>query len=567
VTGEELALLSRTVVHLQPSQVAHRARLRTQRAALRRWPRLGQRLLASAGPVAAGGWPTGFTPLDAIAPQRWPNLAALASGRITLLGVTRKLDKPARWQHSDAPLLWRYHLHYWDWAWGLAAEANRGAARSVFARLWRSWQESCDFGRGDAWLPYPAALRAWSWCGLHRDLVAGSDIEPEFLRQIAAHAGFLRRHLEADVGGNHLVKDLKALAGLGVFLRDERLLGRSLSRLTTQLAVQIVPDGGHYERAPAYHCQVLADLIDVADLVTATGRRPGPELILAIARMRRWLGDVLSPDGTVPLLNDGYPVPDALLAALRPTRAPDAPLMTLPDTGLIRAATGGWHLIADVGAPCPDELPAHAHADTLGCLLHVDGAPLLTDTGTSTYTAGPVRSYERSTAAHNTAELDGADSTEVWGAFRAGRRARVRVTTARGEAGVIVAEAAHDGYRRLPGRPVHRRRWSLARAGLQVDDEITGGRRHEIAIRWHLAPGATVYPQDDGAVVSTTAGDVAVQVAASCAFELGVEASMVATGFLRTIVAPVLICRIDSVLPMRISTRWQRLPRETRRAM
>ena len=215
MTGEELALLGRTAVHLQPSQVAHRARLRTQRAALRRWPQLGQRLLASVSPVAADGWPTSFTPLDAIAPQRWPSLAELASGRIRLLGIARELGEPARWQHADAPLLWRYHLHYWDWAWGLAAEADRGAARSVFTRLWRSWQESCGFGRGDAWLPYPAALRAWSWCGLYRDLVAGSDLEPEFLREVAAHAGFLRRHLETDVGGNHLIKDLKALAGLG----------------------------------------------------------------------------------------------------------------------------------------------------------------------------------------------------------------------------------------------------------------------------------------------------------------------------------------------------------------
>lgn len=42
-------------------------------------------------------------------------------------------------------------------------------------------------------------------------------------------------------GGNHLIKDLKALAGLGVFLLDARLLDRSLGRLTAQLAVQILP--------------------------------------------------------------------------------------------------------------------------------------------------------------------------------------------------------------------------------------------------------------------------------------------------------------------------------------
>jgi uncharacterized heparinase superfamily protein len=558
MNGQELALLGRTAVYLRPSQVAHRARLRTQRAALHRWPQLGQRLLASAGPVAAGGWPTSFTPLDATAPQRWPGLAQLVSGRITLLGVIRDLGGPDPWQHADAPQLWRYHLHYWDWAWGLAAEADRGAARGVFALLWKSWQASSAFGRGDAWLPYPTALRAWSWCGLYRDLVAGSDLEPEFLREIAAHAGFLRRHLESDVGGNHLIKGLKAMAGLGVFLRDERLLARALDRLTAQLAVQVLPDGGHYERAPAYHCQVLGDLIDVSNLLSAAGRAPAPRLALAIAQMRRWLGAALAPDGTVPLLNDGYPVPGAVVAALQPEPMPGAPLVTLPDTGLIRAAVGGWHLIADVGAPCPDELPAHAHADTLACLLHVDGTPLLIDTATSTYTAGQVRNYERSTAAHNTAEIDGADSTEVWAAFRAGRRARVHGTAADGGAARVTAEAAHDGYRRLPGRPVHRRRWTLTSAGLTVDDEVTGGRRHEVVIRWHLAPGAAVHLQADEAVVSTAAGDFPVSVSSPGPVRLGVEPGMVATGFHATSVAPVLTCRIDAGLPARVSTCWRR---------
>jgi uncharacterized heparinase superfamily protein len=561
-------LLSRTAAHLQPAQVAHRARLRIQRAALRHWPGLGHRLLAGATPAAAPGWPTGFTPLDALAPQRWPGLAELNSDMITLLGLTRELGDPARWQHADAPQLWRFHLHYWDWAWGLVAETDRGTARNVFARLWQSWHSACGFGRGDAWLPYPTALRAWSWCGLYRHLVAGSALEPCFLREVVAHAGFLRRHLESDVGGNHLIKDLKALAGLGVFLGDERLLRRALRRLDPQVDAQILPDGGHYERAPAYHCQVLADLIDVADLLSASGRTPGPGLTGAIARMRRWLGAVLAPDGAVPLLNDGYPVLHELLAALRPDPPPVTPLVVLPDSGLIRATAGSWHLIADVGAPCPDELPAHAHADTLGCLLYVDGAPLLADTGTSTYAAGAVRNYERSTAAHNTAELDGADSTEVWAAFRAGRRARVRdVTASQDDGGGVTAEAAHDGYRRLPGRPTHRRGWRLTDEGLRVDDEVIGDGHHTVAIRWHLAPGSAVQLRGDGAEVTTaTSGEFAVRVGASCAFRINVETGMVATGFQRTTVTPVLTCRADSALPVRISTRWRRSPGQSGRS-
>jgi uncharacterized heparinase superfamily protein len=583
VTGEELTQLGRTAAHLRPAQVAHRARLRAQRTALRHWPQTSQRLLAGSGPVsaAAPGWPPGFAPLDATAlnvtaPRHWPDLPQLRAGQIQLLGITRRLGEapgwfrtgadqagwPADWRQADAPQLWRFHLHYWDWAWGLAAEPDRAAARDMFALLWRSWQTSSTFGRGDAWLPYPAALRAWSWCGLHRDLVAGSGLEEEFRREVAAHAGFLRRHLESDVGGNHLIKNLKALAGLGIFLGDDALLRRALRLLTSQLAVQVLADGGHYERAPAYHCQVLADLIDLADLLSASGRPPAPALTLAIARMRRWLGAVLAPDGGVPLLNDGYPVPGALVAALRPRPAPDVPLLVLADTGLIRAAVGEWHLLADVGAPCPDELPAHAHADTLSCLVHVGGMPLLVDTGTSTYTAGPVRSYERSTAAHNTLEIDGANSTEVWGAFRAGRRARVYGPVARAEAGEVTARAAHDGYRHLRGRPCHRRRWSLTSDGLQVDDEVTGDGRHKVIVRWHLAQGSRVRLEQDRASVTTTAGKFEVAVTATTKLWLEVESAPIAIGFLHTAAAPVLTCRLDTILPARLSTSWRRISGE-----
>ena len=558
--ANELALLARTAVHLQPGQVADRVRLRAQRAALRRWPRAGRRLLAGPDPCDAVGWPATFWPVDARTPGRWPRLAELGAGKIQLLGVTRDLGDPADWDQADAPQLWRFHLQYWDWAWGLAADLDNVAARTVFAWLWRSWRTAVTFGSGDAWLPYPTALRAWSWCGLHRDLIAGSELEDFFVGELAVHAGYLRRHLESDIGGNHLIKDLKALVGLAIFFGDDRMLSQAIRRLTAQLVVQVLPDGGHYERAPAYHCQVLADLVDVTDLLESADREAGSEIILAIARMRRWLGDVLLPGGEAPLINDGYPVAQELIRVLKPGRSANVPLLTLPDTGLARATVGSWHLLADVGAPCPDELPGHAHADTLSCLVHFDGAPILIDVGTSTYAPGAIRDFERSTAAHNTVEVDGADSTEVWGAFRAARRARVHSLKTWADAEVVRIEAAHDGFRSLSGSPSHRRRWSLTASVLQVEDQVTGGGRHTVTVRWHLAPGSAVWLEAGGAVVTTSAGIFAVSIAAAAPLELTVESGPVAVDFMRTTVAPVLTCRTDAVLPVRITTCWRRAP-------
>jgi uncharacterized heparinase superfamily protein len=567
MTANDLTRLVRTAVYLQPGQIGQRARLRAQRAALKKWPSTGRWLLAGPDRSAATGWPSTFTPLDVLLWQRWPGGAALRTGRLHLLGLTRTLAHTggsglsiwtgADWALSGEPLLWRFHAYYWDWAWGLVAEPERSTARDLFATLWRSWRNAVAPGRGMPWHPYPTALRAWSYCGLHRDLVKGSEIEDPFLDDLAAHLGFLRRHLERDVGGNHLIKNLKALIGLAVFFADDVVLERSHGQLARELARQVLDDGGHYERAPAYHCQVLADLIDIVDLLRRAGRYPIPELSETIRRMRRWLGEVLLPGDNVPLLNDGFPVSQELLAAVRPGPPPGGPLLVLPDTGLVRAAVGNWHLLADVGPPCPDELPAHAHADTFGCLVHVAGQPLLVDTGTSTYVAGALRSHERSTAAHNTVEVDGSNSTEVWGAFRAARRARVHDMTATCSATLVTIEAGHDGYRTLPGRPFHRRRWSLTERGLRVDDVVTGRGRHIVMVRWHLPPGAALWLASDSAIVTTPGGKFAVTVTATSLPTLSSGITQLAAGYARKVVAPVLSCRVEATLPVRISPTWQ----------
>ncbi len=433
MTNANFVLLARTAAHLQPSQVTHRARLRAQRAALHRFPPARWWLMSGPDPAAAVGWPDRFRPLDARLWRNWPEFGLLREGRIELLGMTRRLTslaetadpgcdhgdpsdadwaeahwtradwEQADWEQPDAPALWRFHLHYWDWAWRLASEPDRAEARARFAAMWRSWQAKVRAGRGDAWLPYPAALRAWSFCGLHGDLVAGSPVEAAFLSSLSAHAGFLRRHLETrcrrqspdqEPQGARRARGVlrgRAAAALGAGHPD-RSAGRAgaARRRSLRAGARLpLPGAGRPDRrrgaAPG-----------------RPARRPPRSCCRRSPGCAAGWAACWPRTGEVPLLNDGYPVPARCIAALRARAAAGGSAGDLPDTGLVRAAAGGWRLLADVGAPCPEELPAHAHADTLSCLVHVDGVPLLVDTGTSTYAAGAVRGYERSTAAHNT---------------------------------------------------------------------------------------------------------------------------------------------------------------------
>jgi hypothetical protein len=155
-------------------------------------------------------------------------------------------------------------------------------------------------------------------------------------------------------------------------------------------------------------------------------------------------------------------------------------------------------------------------------------------------------------------EVDHCDSTEVWGAFRAGRRARVRAVSAHADAGEVTVEAAHDGYRHLPGRATHHRRWSVRADELRIDDTVTGRGRHHVTVRWHLAPGTGLRLVPGGAVVTLAAGEIDVTVTATSEPVLMAATAQVSVGFGRTVTAPVLACTLHHELPVRISTVWRR---------
>jgi len=485
---DQALLLARTTRNLRARQVLHRGRLRAQR-------------LPSSRPIACAvldhlpirnrqvvGWPDGFTPLDLELSDGHPGPEENASGRFTFLNETRDLGSPVCWETPGAARLWTYHLHYLEWAWSFASHPDQAWARSAFSELWRSWELSAPFGRGDQWSPYVASLRAWALCGVYKPLIDGSDVQPSIDTSLAQHARFLRWHLEYDVGGNHLVKNLKALVGLGVFLGDETLTSIGVQGLERQLGIQVLSDGGHYERSPSYHCQVLGDLLEVAGLLAAAGGPHVGGLTDAIEAMRTWLGLMLLPDGDVPLFNDCVLVGRPRLALLRPGPAACDPLTVLGASGyVVIRPSDRLHLVADVGDPCPPDLPAHAQADCLSFELAVDAWRFIVDPGTSTYAPGHQRAYERSTAAHNTVSVDGADQTEVWAIFRAARLARGRLERAEDDGHTVTVTASHDGYRRLLGSPVHRRTWAVSADRVEISDEILGRGVHRVESRIHFA--------------------------------------------------------------------------------
>jgi hypothetical protein len=336
--------------------------------------------------------------------------AVAGSGTVDLLGLQVSYP-PSDWSLPRQPRLRRFHLHYGD---EILGWARRGEVEAAAAGL-RAWIAGNPPSAGDAWHPYPLSTRVANW------LAAGS-LRPELLDDAVADSLWrqlarLRWTIEHGVLGNHVIRNGKALVLGGAAFEDAGLAAKGMRLLRQEVAEQVLSDGGHYERSPLYHALVLRDLLEVRAVADAAW------LDAPIAAMQRFAAALARPDGLPFPFNDA---PLELAPELALPVVADG-VSTFPDTGYAVLREGEIAVAFDCGAPAPDFLPAHAHADALSFQAWVAGKPVVVDPGTSTYEAGADRDADRGTAAHATVMVDGRDQFELWGAFRTGPLPRVRL--------------------------------------------------------------------------------------------------------------------------------------------
>lgn len=388
------------------------------------------------------------------------------------------------WNDQNKSALWVYNLHYFD---------DLRRAGPLDRRPWHSaliarWIRENPPVEGAGWAPYPTSLRMVNW--IMWDM-AGGELGDEARRSLANQAGWLARNLETHILGNHLFSNLKALVFAGSYFSGEtadRWLALGLERLGRELREQVLPDGGNFELSPMYHAIFLADLLDLVALDRVfPGRLPRSlveDISRTAGRMLGWLAVMTHPDGDPPHFNDcaigiapglaeleAYAVrlDIAQITAGERIEGRGATAIHLAESGYVRLEGSGAVAFCDVAQIGPSYLPGHGHADTLSYELSVGRRRIVVNGGTSCYGTDPIRLHERGTSAHSTVVTE-VDSSEVWGGFRVARRARpMDVEMTRTVDGLSLS-AAHDGYRRLAGKPVHHRTWTMRANQLEIRD-------------------------------------------------------------------------------------------------
>jgi uncharacterized heparinase superfamily protein len=480
-----VARLLRTVRYLKPEQIVNRITRRLAPTRLRLGPPLEPR-------ARLGVW----TPEGG----RSPSMTGPDTFRF--LNQAGRVATASGWNDPAQEKLWLYNLHYFD---DLAAEGAAGRAAWHQALIAR-WIAENPPGHGNGWEPYPLSLRIANW--IKFDL-GGGGLSAGARESLANQARALEGLIEYHLLGNHIFANAKALIFAGAYFEGpeaDRLFGQGVEVLNRELNEQILSDGGHFERSPMYHAIILEDVLDLLALA-----RVFPDRLTAVCgklrerapRMLDWLAAMTHPDGGIAFFNDAAfgiapPTADifhrASLLGLTPPPMPKDGLTVLDPSGYVRMQRGGAVAILDTAPIGPDYLPGHAHADTLSFELSLGGARVIVNGGTSAYGLGPQRERERATASHSTLQIADADSSEVWAGFRVGRRARVFDRVAHQDAEACTVAASHDGYRALPGRPIHRRAWTLTARGLSVVDAVVGGvdGASGAVARFHMHPDVQV---------------------------------------------------------------------------
>ena len=398
------------------------------------------------------------------------------------------------------------------------------------------------------------AIRAFNWLWGYAFFHDAPQVTPAFRRALAgsllAHGRHVRQNLERGADGitsNHYLANLVGLVGLGlgcpIFRESQPWREFALAETFHEIERQVHADGGDYESSIPYHRLVSEMFLAVAILC----RRNDVALPAPFSeRLQRMLDFTLwytKPNGLAPQVGDaddgrlhilaGYQGWDPrdhrhLLATggaffarqdwLRaagpkteesfwllgtpPCVEPPASKSTVgsrafPDSGVYVMREGDLYLLITCGVVGTRGIGNHKHNDLLSFELHVDGQDLIVDPGSYLYTPEPVwRNRFRSTTAHNTVTVDGAEQNRFGGGGLfwlhpdATPRCLAWECTAEGDR--FVGE--HDGYTRLSPSVIHRREFRLDKRTRRIDvcDRLDGGGRHALVWNFTLAPGVTV---------------------------------------------------------------------------
>jgi hypothetical protein len=523
--------------------------------------------------AARGAWTLFGTPLAVdMRDQQWtrhPSTLIKAGD-----GHWTRVDYMTGIGGGDVKQIWELNRHHQllRLAQGYFLDRSSPHAETVL-RLLDAWIDQNPPGSGINWTSsLEVAFRAIAWCWIWALTCESpawtADRVRRFLTTMWHHARHIERFDSIHHSPNtHLTGEALGLLYIGLLFPELRRASawaeRGRTILESELDVQVLDDGVHFERAVGYH-RYTAEfylhyllLADASGVVVPAASRARVRAQVDATRVFR------RPDGTWPVIGDEDSGDTLLLApndpqdqgpvlalgagvfgepswlplttdvhracawwlltdaqwravaevttAKRPTTVPNGALTASGYfVGRDDEDDDAWWCLVDAG-PHGGERTGHAHTD-LGHTEIAHGAThIVVDPGSATYTMDPAgRDHARSEAAHACLVVDGSPLAVPTGPFSWGRTSPVPERRW-GDDGAIWWCELRYAREHAAGRLSHRRQVVLVRTvGVIVCDWVEGDAPR-IALHWPLggAPSDVSIAEDvatgDGFLVSWSA--------------------------------------------------------------
>lgn len=372
------------------------------------------------------------------------------------------------------------------------------------------------------------------------------DITQRICNSISLQMDYVYHHLSRfSSANNHLIVELTGLFTIGLLFKkyhqEQKWLQRGRKEIAIEVQRQIYPDGVNKEQSTHYHSLVLDCLLWI--IVLAQRERIYlPEIIYKRAEaMCSYTAAIMDSNGNVPTFgdsDDGHVIWLMDLSKENNYRSQLATGAVLFNRADFKSAAGhfdkksfwllgsrGFRLFHEISASSKNQesqaftdsgyyvlrsgqgesekllvfdcgplgypsTAAHGHADALSIWLSIGGHPMLIDPGTYSYLLYPEwRKYFRSTAAHNTVEIDGSDQSEMGGPYIWIQQAKSRCHAWHSSPSFDYVVGSHDGYHKRFGM-LHTRRILFIKPDYwYVEDIFDSTSRIHAQTLFHFALG------------------------------------------------------------------------------
>jgi len=430
-----------------------------------------------------------------------------------------------------------------------------------FFRQLASWREQNPVGRGVNWnCAMEVALRAINLLAAFELFLRAPQMKEAELAGLLSmfdqHGAHIRRNLEYShiATSNHYLADVTGLLWLGVLLpeldsaREWREFG--LQELLNEMDKQLLADGADYEASTGYHRLKLELFLYSFVLCHINAIDIDQNYWNKLRGMIEYVRAYLRPDGHAPSIGDSdsgqmFPLVHrrgddhayvlALGAAvfqesrfkIESSRPPEELLWILgqqglndyealpigdpaesrafPDAGTYVLRQDDLYLLFNASGSGVNGRGSHGHNDALSIEVSACGSAFIVDPGSYVYTADLRERHRfRSTAYHSTVEVDEVEqnTTEEAAPFVIGDEAHPQVISWKSDRETDLVVAEHAGYQRLPQPVTHRRtvQFDKQKRFWRVEDTLSGEGTHDLAFRFHFAPGLETSVRPDGTI-------------------------------------------------------------------